>query len=243
MSVEAICPHCDAVNTWGNCIECEANDWKEHFHAFQLSCVECKKCGCIESPPIYCFECDKKINSQFFKSTSLGAKILKIVGMGFVGLIIFGILLIYSAWDKQSNEVESIDGGEETSNNIISKLKAGMVYKYYSAGGCRIEDANDVCIDEKTYIEICSTKPSISVMAVKGLGHSNSEFSILSSGGVSLNYNISPNTDAPCIINVVADGVLNGTSRTINVVAEPANFIINNSGSILITYAIYRYAE
>lgn len=243
MSVEATCPHCGTENIWGDCDECGSNDWKGHFGHDGLSSVECRKCGNIEYPPIQCVECDKKINSQLFKSTSLGSKILKIVGIGFVGLTIFGFLLIYSAWNKVSNEVESIDGGEEASKNIISKLKPGMIYKYYSAGGCRIEDANDVCIDKNTYIEICSTKPSISVMAVKGLGHSNSEFSILSSGGVSLNYKITPNKDTPCVINVVADGVLNGTSRTINVVAEPANFIINNSGSILITYAIYRYAE
>ena len=83
MSVEAKCPHCRTLNIWGDCYQCSSNNWKGHFNSLDFfmnssdfSSVECKKCGNIEYAPIECVNCEKDINYQFFKDTSLKAKLL-----------------------------------------------------------------------------------------------------------------------------------------------------------------------
>jgi hypothetical protein len=138
--------------------------------------------------------------------------------------------------------------GSESTTSISNKRKldwmtTGNLYKYYSKGECKIESNTDVCIPKESYIEICTNRPSITTSAVQMLGHSNSTFAAISQSGVSLSYLIDQNSESPCLIKVTADGVVRGSSTAVTVVAEPANFAIDDGGKLFITYAIYRYAE
>ena len=243
MSLEAVCPHCETNNTWGDCEKCGSNNWKSHFTAFQLSSVECKKCGNMDYPPILCVECDKDINAKFFKSTSLGARAIRWTVLTLLALVVFFISFNYSEWNRGASKKQTVGGGVQLSENIASKLTIGKTYKYYSGGSCSVEGADEVCVDKKTFIEICSLEPSITGLAVKMLGQSNSQFSLLSESGVSLSYSIDAAATMPCTIRLNAVGLIGGTSRSITVVAEPANFIINKDGEPFVIYAIYRYAD
>ena len=130
-----------------------------------------------------------------------------------------------------------------TNKNKLDWIVQGNSYKYYTKGGCRIESNNEVCIPKESFIEICANRPAISTYAVRGLGLSNSRFAAISGSGISVSYVIDQNSESPCLIKVTADGILRGTSTTITVVAEPANFVMNDSGEILISYAVYLYEE
>ena len=122
-------------------------------------------------------------------------------------------------------------------------MQPNRLYKHYTAGACRVESDGEECIDRAAFLEICRKQPFVTTRAVTMLGQSNSNFAAISGSNLVADYYLDPNSDKPCLLKLTATGVLRGTNTTISIVAEPANFAVNEKGEVFTTYARYLHAQ
>lgn len=135
---------------------------------------------------------------------------------------------------------------ETEKRGSVENWTQGSTYKYYGEGENCTEKNNDICLSSEQFKSACLAAKGITrtALTTRVMLSSKEEKTLGEGGSVegqSIRYGENRAGKYVCSVSVTVSGLVDGSSRRLEISGNASSFIKNSSGQILVNYFNYNY--